>query len=158
MDYTTLTDKQLSAEADAIRAEQQRRQDANPPQLAELVQKAETANSSNALIPVANVSGDKFLPGQKYVENGKEYRLKSGIPFLPKNVLPSVDTAGTWWEQTNLPPASTYPAWSATATYKPGDRVTRNGRIYECVKAHGPEYQGTWGPPATGVWKDLGPA
>ena len=155
-DYTTLTDKQLSAEADAIRAEQQRRQDANPPQLAELVQKAETANSSNAPIPVANVSGDKFLPGQKYTENGKEYRIKAGIPFLPKTVLPSIDVRGVWWEQTNLPPASTYPAWvqplGAHDAYAISAKVTHKARLWLNTVAANVYEPGVYG------WKDLGPA
>ena len=42
--------------------------------------------------------------------------------------------------------------WSADATYAVGDHVTRGGVVYRCVTAHGPEQQGGWGPPATGVW------
>ena len=36
----------------------------------------------------------------------------------------------------------------------------RNGRLYECLVAHGQERQGTWAPgPATPtVWRDIGPA
>jgi len=33
-----------------------------------------------------------------------------------------------------------------------GDEVTRNGRAYRCLVAHGAAYQGTWGPPTVGVW------
>ena len=55
-------------------------------------------------------------------------------------------------------PSPTVAAWSATATYTPGDRCTRGGRLWECLKGHGAAYAGTWGPPAAGVWKDLGPA
>lgn len=39
-----------------------------------------------------------------------------------------------------------------------GDEVTRNGRAYRCLVAHGAAYQGTWGPPTVGVWLDIGPA
>ena len=58
------------------------------------------------------------------------------------------------------PPAPTVAAWSATARYEVGDRCTRNGRLYECLVAHGQERQGTWAPgPATPtVWRDIGPA
>ena len=38
-----------------------------------------------------------------------------------------------------------------------GDVVSRSGRYYRCKVAHGPEYQGTWGPPQGNVWDDLGP-
>lgn len=48
--------------------------------------------------------------------------------------------------------------WSKDATYKVGDVVDRNGEYYRCKVAHGPEYQGTWGPPQGSVWDDLGPA
>ena len=49
-------------------------------------------------------------------------------------------------------PDDPWPQWSADAYYAPGDHVTRDGVVYRCIAAHGPEYQGTWGPPATGVW------
>ena len=42
------------------------------------------------------------------------------------------------------------------ATRKVGDVVDRGGRYYRCVTAHGAAYQGTWGPPAAGVWTDIG--
>lgn len=56
------------------------------------------------------------------------------------------------------PPA--IPAWSASATYTVGDTVTRDGRIWRCLVAHGPERQGTWGPSpaAPTIWTDIGPA
>ena len=58
------------------------------------------------------------------------------------------------------PPAPTVAAWSATARYKVGDKCSRGGRVYECLVAHGAEYQGTWAPgPATPtVWRDIDPA
>jgi hypothetical protein len=48
------------------------------------------------------------------------------------------------------------PEWSPSATYVPGDLVTRDGITYRCLVAHGPEQQGGWGPPATGVWEQAG--
>ena len=159
-DLSGYDDAALDALRVEVLTEQSRRRVAAeaPGRVAEMVTAIASANSANAPIPATSVTGDRFIPGQKYTEGGKEFRLKSGIPPLPKTVLPSTDTAGLWWEQTNLPPASTYPAWSASAIYKVGDRVTRNGRVWQCLVAHGAEYQGTWGPPSTGVWKDLGPA
>ena len=54
------------------------------------------------------------------------------------------------------PEPPTYPQWkgdwSATAAYVVGDHVIRDGVVYRCIKEHGADYQGTWGPPTTGVW------
>lgn len=61
-----------------------------------------------------------------------------------------------WEDMTPVPTTPTISEWSPTTTYSVGDRVVRNGRIYQCLVAHGAEYQGTWGPPATGVWLDVG--
>lgn len=47
--------------------------------------------------------------------------------------------------------------WDKDATYSIGDVVDRDGEYYSCKVAHGPEYQGTWGPPNASVWDDLGP-
>lgn len=47
--------------------------------------------------------------------------------------------------------------WSATATYKIDNVVDRNERYYRCKVPHGPEYEGTWGPPQASVWDDIGP-
>lgn len=49
-----------------------------------------------------------------------------------------------------------YPAdWTAAASYAVGDLVSRGGAVYRCLIAHGAEYAGTWGPPATGVWESV---
>lgn len=48
--------------------------------------------------------------------------------------------------------------WTAQTTYEVGDVVDRAGRYYRCKVAHGPEYEGTWGPPQESVWDDIGPA
>ena len=55
-------------------------------------------------------------------------------------------------------PAGYVGPWSATAEYAVGNVVDRNGRYYRCDTAHGAAYQGTWGPPAAGVWTDIGAA
>lgn len=46
--------------------------------------------------------------------------------------------------------------WSPDADYTVGDVVDRDGRYYRAKVAHGAAYMGTWGPPAAGVWDDLG--
>ncbi|KAK4223057.1 carbohydrate-binding module family 12 protein [Podospora fimiseda] len=44
------------------------------------------------------------------------------------------------------------PDWSPKATYKVGDRVTFNGKVYECIQAH--TSQSNWDPVATpALWK-----
>ena len=48
-------------------------------------------------------------------------------------------------------------AWDADTEYAIGDVVDRDGRYYQALVAHGAAYQGTWGPPTTGVWIDIGP-
>lgn len=53
-------------------------------------------------------------------------------------------------------PAGYVGPWSADADYTVGNVVDRNGRYYQCDKPHGAAYMGTWGPPATGVWTDIG--
>ena len=80
----------------------------------------------------------------------------------------SVAWTGQLWEVVTSPepdpdPDPTRPAgyvgpWSPDADYRVGDVVDRGGRYYRAKVAHGAAYQGTWGPPATGVWKDIGPA
>ena len=102
--------------------------------------------------------------GGLLLDGGIVYRNVSGVPLTSK---PS-EFPGTPAQWTHLfvvalapepePPAPTVAPWSATAEYKPGDRCTRNGRLYECLVAHGAAYAGTWGPPTVGVWKDIGPA
>ena len=56
-------------------------------------------------------------------------------------------------ELTGVDPPETPTAepWSASASYAVGDLVSRGGIVYRCLIAHGAE--GTWGPPATGVWE-----
>ncbi len=58
-------------------------------------------------------------------------------------------------ELTGVDPPETPTAepWSASASYAVGDLASRGGVVYRCLIAHGAEYAGTWGPPATGVWE-----
>ena len=53
---------------------------------------------------------------------------------------------------TTDPAALAVAAWSATATYAVGDKVTRGGITYRCLVAHGAAYVGTWGPSLASVW------
>ena len=53
------------------------------------------------------------------------------------------------------PDTPTAAEWSAAASYAVGDLVSRGGAVYRCLIAHGAEYAGTWGPPATGVWESV---
>lgn len=48
--------------------------------------------------------------------------------------------------------------WSASADYKIGDVVDRDGTYYRAKVAHGAAYAGTWGPPLPSVWDVVGPA
>ena len=54
-----------------------------------------------------------------------------------------------------IPDTPTAAEWSAAASYAVGDLVSRGGIVYRCLIAHGAEYAGTWGPPATGVWESV---
>ena len=97
-------------------------------------------------------------------EEGTIWRNVSGVPLTtPPSGFPG--TASQWEHLFVValapePPASTVAVWSATATYIVGDRCTKDGHIWECLVAHGPERQGTWapGPAAPTVWRDIGPA
>ena len=99
-------------------------------------------------------------------EGGVIWRNVSGVPLTtPPSGFPG---ATSQWAHLFIvalapepePPAPTVAAWSATAAYSVGNRCTKDGRVWECLVAHGPERQGTWAPgPATPtVWRDLGPA
>ena len=99
-------------------------------------------------------------------EGGIIWRNVSGVPLTtPPSGFPG---ATSQWAHLFIvalapepePPAPTVAAWSATAAYSVGNRCTKDGRVWECLVAHGPERQGTWAPgPATPtVWRDLGPA
>ena len=97
-------------------------------------------------------------------EGGTIWRNVSGVPLTtPPSGFPG---AASQWGHLFVavlapePPAPTVTPWSATTTYTVGDRCAKDGRVWECLVAHGPERQGTWAPgPATPtVWRDIGPA
>lgn len=103
------------------------------------------------------------------LEGGVVYRNISGVPLTdPPSEFPGaparwkhlfvVVVGGTDPTDPTDPtrPDGYVGPWSADDTYAVGDVVDRGGRYYRCKVAHGPEYQGTWGPPQVSVWDDLG--
>ena len=93
-------------------------------------------------------------------EGGKIWRNVAGVPLTtPPSGFSGLASA---WAHlfvlvppvttTTTTPAPGIPVWSATAEYKVGDKVTRDGITYRCLVAHGAAYQGTWGPPNGSVW------
>ena len=97
--------------------------------------------------------------GQLLSDGDTTWRNVSGVPLTsPPSAFPG--SPGQWThlfvEVTTADPDPEWPQWrgewSADASYVPGDHVTRGGVVYRCLVAHGPEQQGAWGPPATGVW------
>ena len=88
-------------------------------------------------------------PGRHVTDNGQTYVNTSGA-WLHHH--PSL---GNGWTNAT-PPTSPVDEWDPNATYKPGDLAARYGLVYKCLVGHGPEYQGTWGPPAPGVWEQTG--
>lgn len=101
------------------------------------------------------------VPNDGLLKDGATvYRNVSGnILTTPPSGFPG--TPGQWthlWLPVTIDtPAPTYPAWSATATYAVGDKVTEAGQAYVCLVAHGAERQGTWRPSVTigTVWRKL---
>ena len=106
---------------------------------------------------------DAYPYGWVISESGKLYKANRADK-APSSQVPS--TVPTEWVDVTYdllpalkPPADTIAAWSATATYKVGGKVTRNGRIWQCLLAHGAEQQGNWAPSAytPTIWADKGP-
>ena len=164
-DLTIYTDDDLDALRIAVLTEQERRRTiaTAPAQSAAL---ADAYAAATSVEPAADwaaliASTDRIGPGQRVILDGIEYRNRSGA-WLPITAGPDTDPTGLWWERvTPLDPEAPAAApWSKDATYAVGDRCTRNGRTWECLVAHGAEYQGTWAPgPATPtVWRDIGSA
>ena len=86
--------------------------------------------------------------------DGRLYRaVRSGVARSPAEY--PADWTDVTDDLTDVDPPDTPTAaeWSAAASYAPGDLVSRGGAVYRCLIAHGAEYAGTWGPPATGVWE-----
>lgn len=55
-------------------------------------------------------------------------------------LLAAVAAAATWLKSNKMDSTSAAPAYDATKTYVPGDHVTDNGTLYECIEAA----SGTW--------------
>ena len=90
-------------------------------------------------------------------ETGRLWRNISGVPLTtPPSGFPGIPAQwGHLFVEVNAVPADPEPGvpeWSPTATYTVGDLARRDGVTYRCLVAHGAAYQGTWGPPTTGVW------
>lgn len=164
MDFTIYTDDDLDALRIAVLTEQERRVTiaSTPAQSAALADAyaAAIADQPADDWDTITASTDRVGPGQRVILDGIEYRNRSGA-WLPITAGPAQDPSGIWWERVTKPtPGPTAEPWSATATYVVGARCTKDGRVWECLVAHGPERQGTWAPgPATPtVWRDIGPA
>ncbi len=86
--------------------------------------------------------------------DGRLYRAaRSGVAHSPAEY--PADWTDVTAELTGVDPPDTPTAaeWSITTAYGVDDLVTYEGLVYRCIRAHGTEYQGTWRPPATGVWE-----
>ena len=114
----------------------------------------------SADVPTMATYGGVWPTGALLAEGGKVWRNVSGVPLTtPPSGFPGAASA---WARlfVLVPPVTTttttqapgIPVWSATAHYKVGDKVTRDGITYRCLVAHGAAYQGTWGPPNGSVW------
>ena len=114
----------------------------------------------SADVPTMATYGGVWPAGALLAEGGKVWRNISGVPLTtPPSGFSGLASA---WARlfvlvppvttTTTTPAPGIPAWSATADYKVGDKVTRGGITYRCITAHGAAYQGTWGPPNGSVW------
>ena len=102
--------------------------------------------------------GGVWPAGALLLDGGKTWRNISGVPLTTAPTAFPGDP-GKWTHLFVIAPAATQPpaaptvaAWSATATYAVGDKVTRGGVTYRCLVAHGAAYAGTWGPPLASVW------
>ena len=168
MDLTTLTDAEARDLLARVYAEVQRRDaiaqaPAQAEALAAIYAAAIDRKDGDPYQPVTGAH-DAYPPGSIVEGNAGEYhRSTAWASHAP-------GTTGAPWERvwadgdgwTTTPPATgpTASPWSATTTYTVGARCTKDGRVWECLVAHGPERQGTWAPgPATPtVWRDIGPA
>lgn len=111
-----------------------------------------------ASVATLAASGGVWPAGGLLADGGKTWRNVSGVPLTTAPT--GFPGAPEQWAHlfvlaapaTQPVPPATVPAWSATATYAIGDKVTRGGVTYRCLVAHGAAYQGTWGPPLASVW------
>ncbi|MGV1079768.1 MAG: carbohydrate-binding protein [Candidatus Nanopelagicales bacterium] len=111
-----------------------------------------------ASVPTMTDYAGRWPAGALLADGGKTWRNVSGVPLT---TAPSgFPGSPSQWAHlfvlaapaTQPAPPATVPAWSATASYAVGDKVTRAGVTYRCLVAHGAAYQGTWGPPLASVW------
>lgn len=124
----------------------------------------EISDPESTDIPEWNDFNGVWPNGQVLRDNGTIWKNVSGVPLTSK---PS-DFPGdpsSWTHLfiavlgTETPPSEGAEPWSAQASYQVGDIVEHNGKLWECLIAHGAEYQGTWAPGvAHTVWQELGPA
>ena len=108
-------------------------------------------------VPTLAAYGGVWPAGALLLDGGKTWR---NVTTVPLTTAPSgFPGAVSQWAHlfvlaaaATQPPVVGIPAWSATAQYKIGDKVTRSGVTYRCLVAHGAAYGGTWGPPLPSVW------
>ena len=108
-------------------------------------------------VPTLAAYGGVWPAGALLLDGGKTWR---NVTTVPLTTAPSgFPGAPSQWAHlfvlaaaATQPPVVGVPAWSATADYKIGDKVTRGGVTYRCLVAHGAAYGGTWGPPLPSVW------
>lgn len=107
--------------------------------------------------------GQQVFAGDLRSYSGRIWRAKV-THVTHEGWIPSADTYAVWTdlgpstptEEPTPPDESEVPEWSANATYEVGDQVTHNGKLWECLIAHGAEYQGTWAPGvASTVWREV---
>lgn len=151
IDYSTLTDAEVTALKSAASLEEQRRlRVARAPEQAEAV-------AATYLKDIGRTSGtawvqptgahDAYPLGHKVTYNGKTYES-----LIPANVW-APDLDARWWKDLTTVPAPG--AWSgASVAYKVGDVVTYNGSSYQCLQAH--TSQAGWTPTAVpALWKKV---
>ena len=120
--------------------------------------------SDDPSVPDWGSLGGVWPNGGLLRDEGKVYRNISGVPLTtPPSGFPG--DPNSWTHLfiavlgTETPPSEGAEPWSAQASYQVGDIVEHNGKLWECLIAHGAEYQGTWAPGvAHNVWQELGPA
>lgn len=95
--------------------------------------------------------GGVWPNGKLLSDGGTVWRNVSGVPLTsPPSGFPGQPNQwGHLFVAALAPdpdPDPTAPEWSASASYKVGDRVTHDGQVWECLVAHGAEQQGQWRP------------
>lgn len=117
---------------------------------------AEPDPEPDATVPTLADRGGVWPAGTLITDDGRIWRNISGVPLtVAPSGMPGQPSPWTHLYvevTTSAEPEPTAAEWSATATYAVGDLATKGGITYRCLIAHGPERQGTWAPPATGVW------